>query len=395
MKYIAIYALHPIMYQTPIFSELQSRLKLDNKFRFKVLFGDDISIDESFYLKNDFITAPPPYLMEGYHYKILKNWAFNRRKGFFSRVNLEIYRELKKGGYKGVIIHGYDNFSSWYTLIISKILGLKVVWRGEAVLTGRKSKFSFKQKLKGVLLKWFFRQCNALMYSCSGNKTYLKFYGAKKSQLFFIPCAVNNYFFQKESKKYLKQKLNIKKKIGIIDEKLVVLFSARFTRRKRPMDLLNAIEKINHSNISLLFVGDGPEKSKIEDYALRKNINIIFTGFVNQTDISRYYSIADVNIIISDYDPSPKAINEAMNFKLPIIVSDVVGTSSDLVFDGKNGFIIKCGDIDSLSKKLEYFNLNREQIKIMGQKSFDIVQKWNYKENVNGIMKAFDHCFKS
>ena len=97
MKYIAIYALHPIMYQTPIFSELQSRLKLDNKFRFKVLFGDDISIDESFYLKNDFITAPPPYLMEGYDYKILKNWALNRRKGFFFKGKFSNLSGIKKG----------------------------------------------------------------------------------------------------------------------------------------------------------------------------------------------------------------------------------------------------------------------------------------------------------
>ena len=43
---------------------------------------------------------------------------------------------------------------------------------------------------------------------------------------------------------------------------------------------------------------------------------------------------------MSDYDPSPKTLNEAMNFGLPCIVSDNVGTAKDLIKNGINGYIL-------------------------------------------------------
>ena len=132
----------------------------------------------------------------------------------------------------------------------------------------------------------------------------------------------------------------------------------------------------------------------MEEYSKRHHIKAIFTGFVNQTEISKYYSISDLNVVISDYDPSPKAMNEAMNFKLPIIVTDVVGTAHDLVKDGKNGFIVKVGDIDSISKKVDFLNKNRKELIRMGNNSFNIVEGWNFKEGVKGIIQAFDYVTK-
>lgn len=391
MKSVAIFALHPIMYQTPIFSELEKNLNKNKKFDFKVFFGDNISINKSFYSKNNFITAPPDFLMDGYKYEFLKNWARNRRKGFFSRINIQIFSELKKGGYEVIMIHGYDSFTSWFALLSSQILGIKVIWRGEAVLKGVEEQINFKQIFKRLLLKQFFRICDAVMYSCRGNKDYLKFYSVEKDKLFSIPCAVNNKFFQEENKKYIVNITSIRSGLGIHKEDLVVLFSARFTSRKRPMDLLKAVNNIKNTNITILFVGDGPERENMEKYVEENKIKAIFTGFINQSQISKYYSIADINIVISDYDPSPKAMNEAMNFKLPIIVTEVVGTAYDLVKNNENGFIIKVGDLKSLSEKVSFLNQNREIIKRMGEKSFKIVQKWNYEEDVKGIKNAFEY----
>jgi glycosyltransferase involved in cell wall biosynthesis len=84
-------------------------------------------------------------------------------------------------------------------------------------------------------------------------------------------------------------------------------------------------------------------------------------------------------------------MNEAMNFRLPIIVSNVVGTAYDLVKEGENGFITQVGDINAIAQKIDYFNKNRDSIKKMGKKSFDIIQNWNYQENVKGILNAFEY----
>jgi glycosyltransferase involved in cell wall biosynthesis len=389
---LAIYAIHPIMYQTPIFRVLSEKC---NEIKSIILFGDDLSLKKVYFKQiNTFYKPDVPLLLDGYNYKFLKNWAINSKGGFFSRINFGIVNELYKNNYNVILIHGYESLTAWLALFAAKLTNTKIIWRGEAVLRKIEHDNSFKQILKRFILKRFFNYCDAVMYSCTGNKAYLKFYGVERDKLFSIPCAVNNNFFQEENKKYIVNITGLRSELGIHKEDLVVLFSARFTSRKRPMDLLKAINNIDNTNITILFVGDGPERENMEKYVEENKIKAIFTGFINQSQISKYYSIADINVVISDYDPSPKAMNEAMNFKLPIIVTEVVGTAHDLVKNNENGFIIKVGDIKSLFEKVSFLNQNRNITKSMGEKSFEIVQKWNYEEDVKGIMNAFEYVTK-
>lgn len=392
----AIYAIHPIMYQTPIFKELEDYVRENGiNLNSTILYGDDLSLKEVYFKETNVVFKPDvPFLMDGYKYKFLKNHAKDARHGFFSRINFEIFSELKKEKYDVIMIHGYESLTAWFTLFSAKLTKTKILWRGESVLKGVESNSSTKQIIKRFVLKRFFKSCDAVMYSCRGNKDYLKFYGVESSKLFSIPCAVNNNFFKLEREKYIDNIENIKKELDIDIKNMVILFSARFTIRKRPLDLLNALSKIDNTMITVLFVGDGPERKNMEKFVKENRINALFTGFMNQTKISKYYSIADIDIVISDYDPSPKAMNEAMNFKLPIIVTDVVGTASDLVKNNENGFIVKVGDIDKIAKKIDYFNKNRDEIKIMGEKSFEIVQSWNYEEDVKGILKAHSYVME-
>jgi glycosyltransferase involved in cell wall biosynthesis len=393
---LAIYAIHPIMYQTPIFKELEDNIK-NNKLNLDstILYGDDLSLKEVFFKETNVVFKPDiPFLMDGYKYEFLKNYAKDARGGFLSRINPGIFNKLRKEKYDAILIHGYESLTAWFTMFAAKLTGAKIIWRGEAVLRGIESNSTIKQKIKRLVLKRFFKACDAVMYSCSGNKEYIKFYGVNENKLFSIPCAVNNDFFQHEQKKYINNIDEIKKELRIASNDMVILFSARFTTRKRPLDLLNALTKIDNNNITVLFVGDGLERNNMEKFVNENNLKAIFTGFTNQNQISKFYSISDIDIVISDYDPSPKAMNEAMNFKLPIIVTDVVGTACDLVEDGKNGFIVQVGDIDAIAEKIDYFNKNREGLKTMGNKSFDIVQNWNYKEDAKGILNAFKYVME-
>lgn len=392
-KKLAIYALHPIMYQTPIFKELvkyigHSQLNIETK----VLFGSDLSL-KAVHFKEISSTFKPdtPFLLEGYSYKFLRNYTKDERGGFFSRINFGIFQELYTQKYDAILIHGYESLTAWLTLLAAKLTGTKIMWRGEAVLRGIETNKSLKQWMKRHILKFFFKACDAVLYSCIGNKEYLKFYGVENTKLFPIPCAVNNEFFQAERLKYQNSHELIKQELGILSNDIVILFSARFTKRKRPLDLLNALLLIDHSNITVLFVGDGPERQVMENFVVQNNIKAIFTGFKNQSEMSKYYSIADIDIVISDYDPSPKAMNEAMNFEMPIIVTDVVGTAYDLVEEEKNGFIIKVGDITTLAQKINYFNLHREALVTFGKASFEKVQLWNYAEDAKGIFEAFNY----
>lgn len=393
---LAIYAIHPIMYQTPIFRELETYINSNNVgLDVTILYGDDLSL-KKLYFKEINVTFQPdvPFLMHGYKYKFLKNYTNDPRLGFFSRINPGIFKELREEKYNVIFIHGYESLTAWLALLSAKVTNTKIIWRGESVLRGIESNRTVKQIVKRFILKRFLKACDAIMYSCTGNKEYLKFYDVADDKLFSIPCAVDNDFFQHEKDKYIHNVDEIRAELEIDRNDMIVLFSARFTTRKRPLDLLNALTRIDNKNITVLFVGDGLERDNMENFARENDIKAIFTGFKNQNEISKYYSISDIDVVISDYDPSPKSMNEAMNFGMPIIVTEVVGTAYDLVKNNENGFVVKVGDIDAIAKKLDFFNKNRDKLKEMGESSLKIVEHWNYKKDVEGILNAYKHVLK-
>ena len=154
--------------------------------------------------------------------------------------------------------------------------------------------------------------------------------------------------------------------------------------------------KINTLNESykLIILGDGPLIQEMKKFSSSYEIKSIFTGYLDKYEISKYYSISNLFIMPSEYDPSPKALNEAMNFKLPVIVSKGLGTCEDLVDEDKNGYIIDVGDILSLSKKINLLNNNRNKLIEFGDYSFDKVSSWNFEEDVKSIIQAANYVTK-
>jgi len=382
---IAIISKNPIPYHSPLYRELAS-----SDVCLEVLHLDSMGVepitDEEFKISVVWDVS----LLDGYNYSFLKNYSWNEYGGFFSRLNPGLFSKIKNSKYDAILLQGYDNFSCWLALFTAKLFNLKVIWRGEATLKSNENDSSWKGKLKKIILKQFFGACDAVMFSCTGNKEYLLHYGVADSKMFPIPCAVDNNYFRKERKHYLGKESSIKAGLGISENNLVILFAARFTTRKRPLDLLAAVNSIDHENITILFLGDGVEKKRMEQYVTDHDIKAVFLGFKNQSEIARYYSISDVAVVISDYDPSPKAMNEAMNFELPIIVSDVVGTARDLVKNGDNGFIVSVGDIEAIARHLNKFNFNRCLAKEMGEKSLKTINKWTFSEDARWVKKALD-----
>lgn len=388
---LGVYALHPIMYQTPIFTELHKETEKCN-LDVTVLFGDDLSLRTVFYEETNVAFKPDtPFLLDGYQYKFLKNYALDSRGGFFSRVNFGMLKEIFSRRYDAMLVHGFDRFTSFLIIFAAKLTNTKLIWRGENIIKPKHKKSGFKGAVKYHFIKTLFKLFDAVMYSCTGNKRYLEYYKVNESKMFSIPCAVNNTFFRERCSALESSRSELRNKYGIGDDDFVIIFSARFTERKRPYDLIDAVKKLNNENIVILFVGDGPEKDEMQKQVNEAGIRSVFTGFVNQSEISNFYMMADVGTVISREDPSPKAMNEMMNFSIPIIVTDCVGTAPDLVIDGRNGFVMSVGDTKLLSEKIDILYSDTALREKMGSESLVIVSEWNYKKDVDGILSAYQY----
>jgi len=80
-----------------------------------------------------------------------------------------------------------------------------------------------------------------------------------------------------------------------------------------------------------------------------------------------------------------------MCFRLPVIVSDMVGCRDDLVRHGENGFVYPVSNVDKLADYLLTLLQNHELREKMGKRSFEIISKWSYEKDVEGILLALDY----
>jgi len=387
---LAIFAGNPVQYHAPIY-RLLSR---DNYVEPRVLYGSDIGAKRFFSNEfNSFIEWDIP-ILEGYRYKFFKNFAREDSRGFFSRINPGMFFDILKTRYDAVLIHGYDTVSSWFVFMAAKFAGTKVIWRGEAVKRPSTRKSKIRHFIKAITLPLYFKSYDAVMYSCKANRDYLRQFNIPSENMFSIPCAVDNKFFVGEKNKLTDKRTNIREELNFKPEQFIISFCSRFTPRKKPLDLLEAVKRANNNRIALLFIGDGPERKKMEEFVKRHGLKAVFTGFVGQRELPKYYTAADVLAIISDYDASPKALNEAMNFQLPILATDTVGTSGDLVKNGINGFVVKTGDIDMMAEKINFLADHPNLAMKMGKKSLEIISEWSIEEDVKGIKNAITYVLK-
>lgn len=385
---LAIVASHPIQYQAPLFRALARDPRLDVTVYYCWNFGvSEPGLDRELGIKLKWDIP----LLEGYRYVFLKNCSLKPNPSFFGQINPSIIGELKRNKFDAVLVHGYTTITSWLVFLTRWYTGAKVILRGEADLGKRSG--SLKKKIKSAVLGALFRTIPAFLYSYTLNKEFFMHYGVPEEKLFFFPCSVDNDFFNGKYWELRKKRDELKRSVGIKDARIpTFLFVGKLMKRKRTFDILKACELLRgKAKFNLLFVGDGEDKGGLEAYVRGRDIkNIHFLGFRNQSEMPAFYAISDVLLLPSEFDPSPKQVNEAMNFGIAFIVSDGVGTAPDLVVDGNCGFIHKVGDIPALAGYMEKLALNPILLEKFKENSLHTVAKWSYRENAEGILKAIN-----
>lgn len=393
MLNILVIAKHPVYYSVPIYRCLES----DSRFNSRVLYLDDISLRRVFFKEFDDFYRPEYDHLSGYSSEFCTNISKllagnSSLDSFFSHINPGIFIHIWKSNANYVLVHGYEKLSWWLVLLATVLSGKELVFRMEATdkPSSRQTTLSIVRRfIRDMMLRVYLLPCDKILYSCGGNKAHLRRFAKTGSRFCFFPCAVDNEYHEKRYSDFSQARQEESRtSLEIYGEDFVIIFPARFTSRKRPFDLVDAVSKVRDKRIVILFVGDGPLRVELERRCRKESIRAIFTGFVQPMDMYRYYSISNLYVNSSEYDPSPKAMNEAMNYYMPIITSDMVGTATDLVDPEKNGYIYKCGDVCSLSSYISWLVQNRGAAKQMGHKSKEIVRNWNYKRGVNNLYDA-------
>jgi glycosyltransferase involved in cell wall biosynthesis len=142
---------------------------------------------------------------------------------------------------------------------------------------------------------------------------------------------------------------------------------------------------------TLFFAGDGELRSVVEERVRSRSLpGVRFAGFLNQTELPRAYMSADLMVLPSAYGETwGMVVNEAMNFGLPVIVSDRVGCVGDLVRDGVNGFVFESGNLEALVQALRTLVSSAGLRHSYGLKSLEIISGYTLEKSTMQITNAF------
>lgn len=141
----------------------------------------------------------------------------------------------------------------------------------------------------------------------------------------------------------------IRSKLKITDDTIVLLFPARIVEQKRPLFLVDIIKAlINNVSIpiSVIVIGDGhllPKmQAKISQLGLDSYFHILSS--VASAEMLGFYSAVDILLLPSAYEGISLAIYEAMSMQLPVVAADVGGQAELVTIE--TGFLVVKGDSD-------------------------------------------------
>lgn len=147
-------------------------------------------------------------------------------------------------------------------------------------------------------------------------------------------------------------KADCRKKLNISDKDFVLVTTGRLSWVKGWQLLIDATRELqsdeNYKNVRLIFVGDGEDRKKIENYSksLIDKGTIQLVGKLSQNEISQYLSAADVFVLGSFHEGWPTSLVEALACGCAIVTTNV-SASSQIVCEGTNGYIVN--DRDSIN----------------------------------------------
>lgn len=386
---IAYVVSHPIQYQAPLLRFIAAQPDVD----LTVFFQSEGALHGQFDPGFGQIVRWDVPLLEGYRYDFLP--AVGRRDIVSGQRPLSygIGRRLRRGGFDALWVHGYARAFNWQAMIAAKAAGLKVFVRDDVTEAGKQRGWP-RRAAKQVFCRVLARIADGFLATGTANAEYYRANGIPDRQIFLLPYAVDNAFFAVRAREAERDRESLRAKLGLEPGRPVILFASKFQALKRPDDLLHAYERLVgpaglRNPPYLIYVGDGELRPAVEAEAAAKGLaGVRFLGFRNQTELPVFYDLCDVFVLPSISDRWGLVVNEVMAAGRAVVVTDKVGCAPDLVKQGVNGFTVSAGDVAALAEALGDIVSSPGRIRAMGAASREIIGRWSFREDVEGLRHA-------
>lgn len=172
-----------------------------------------------------------------------------------------------------------------------------------------------------------------------------------------------------------------------------LLFVGRINQPKGVIFAIKSLEEIakQFPKIKLVIVGDGESKAELVSYAKTNNLekHIIFAGWVDHSQIKKYYESSAIVLIPSVCDEAFGLIGpEAMSTGRPVIASRVGGIP-EWLDDGKTGYLVDPGNTKQIAEKVIKLLSNRKLLDQMGRNARKKAEQFSIEKHTEKIEQIY------
>ena len=307
---------HPIQYQAPLYQGLARRGVVDLEVAFLNGGGAEPVRDPNFGITLSWDID----LLGGYRSTVLGRRPLAGKAAWLASV----VRWLR--GKDIVVLHGHADPDTLLAVAACRTLGVPYLLRGES--HARPASGGVRGMARHLVAGTVVRGAAGALPVGQRNAAFYQRYG--QIPHFLAPYSVDNERFRAMSDAARPSRPDRLAVLGLDPQLPTVIFSGKLIPRKRPLDVIRAVER-SGSRFNLLLLGDGPLRARVRPYEQRLPVRCL--GFVNQAELPRWYACGDMLVLASDHEPWGLVVNEGMACGLIPVVSDAVGCAADLVRD--------------------------------------------------------------
>lgn len=153
------------------------------------------------------------------------------------------------------------------------------------------------------------------------------------------------------------------------------------------------IEFIKKEKLKLIYVGDGQQRKTLESVIHdfnEFNEHVQFWGNLPNDKLSDVYKVANIYVIASWFEGTPKTLLEAMFNGLPIIGTNVNGINN-IIFDNKNGLLFEKNNYHDLKDKIVSLVNNNSLAALLGRNAEkEFINKYCFTKTIEAFNIIYD-----
>ena len=219
------------------------------------------------------------------------------------------------------VIHSQCEFSSFrVAYALSNRLGIPIVHTYHTVYEDYTHYFSpsvrVGKAVVSVFSRWICGRTACVVAPSKKVEKLLQEYGVR-CRIEVIPTGVDLGAYRQEPDG--ERLAALRRQWGLPADRTILINLGRMAKEKNLEQLVDQIAASGRRDITLLLVGDGPDRAYLLDYAGRRGVDVISTGMVPHDQVADYYRLADMFVTASTSETQGLTYFEALAAGLPVL----------------------------------------------------------------------------